>query len=189
MSVGLLSRNSATNPYQANELDSVASHASGTKWQERILVLAVVVALGAANTIAALIDTFREGLPTIDGYLFVGIASLIPFAMGVTGMLPLFTRRSPSYWIWSAGTIVAILPGLIVWLLYSLIPSPRVHNGAGQMHIFFLPIIHILYCIVPYLGAGFLALVVVPEDLSIEKQISQSLPVHANELDEDSQIE
>ena len=163
------SGNLAMNPYQSNQLDHVALHASGVKWHGRILVLAVVVALGVANTVAALIDTFREGFSTFDGNLFVGIATLIPFAIGVTGMLLLIAGRSFSYWIWSAGTVVAILPGLLVWLICSFIPSPRVHNGAGQMHIFFYPILHIAYCFVPYSGAGFLAFVAVPEAMSIMK--------------------
>lgn len=120
----------------------------------------MVSLVGIGNTSAALIDAYREGYPTLDGYLFIGIATLIPMAFGVAGMLILIVRRLTTYLLWSAGSFVALLPGLLVWSVCAAMPSPRIHIGAGQMHIFFLPVIHIGYCFLVYLGTGLLALVV-----------------------------
>ena len=121
-------------------------------------VLASVLGLG--NTAAALTDAYRERYPTFDGYLFIGIATQVPFAIGAVGIFTQILRRASSFWLWTAGTYVVILPGLLVWSFYASIPTPRTHMGAGQMHIFFLPFIHIGYCFVVYLVTGLLALFV-----------------------------
>ena len=126
----------------------------------RVSLLAIVSLVGIGNTSAALIDAYREGYPTLDGYLFIGIATLIPTVFGVAGMLFSIVRRFTTYVIWFAGSIVALLPGLLVLSFYAAMPTPRIYVGAGQMHIFFLPIIHIGYCFLVYLGTGLLALVV-----------------------------
>lgn len=125
----------------------------------RLSLLAMAVIAGIANISAALIDAYREGYPTSDGYLFVAIMTLIPIAIAVIGMLILIGSRLTTYLIWSTGTFVAVVPGLLVWSYCAALPSPRVHMGAGQMHIFFLPIIHIGYSLLVYFGIGLLVMV------------------------------
>ncbi len=58
----------------------------------RSLLLALVSFTGIGNTAAALIDAYHEGYPTLDGYLFIGIATLIPLVIGLIGMLVMIVR-------------------------------------------------------------------------------------------------
>ncbi len=126
----------------------------------RLSLLGMAVLAGIGNTSAALIDAYREGYPTLDGYLFIGITTMIPWVIGVMGMLLCFVRPFSTYSLWSLGTFVALLPGLLLWSVYTAMPSPRIHTGAGQMHIFFLPVIHIGYSFLVYLGTALLGFVV-----------------------------
>jgi hypothetical protein len=123
----------------------------------RVSLLGLVLLLGIGNLSAAFIDTYREGYPTRDGYLFIGIATLLPMMCGGAGMLCSFTRRLETYLIWTAGSVIALLPGFIVWSIFASIPTPRMHIGAGQMHLFFLPVIHVGYCYLVYLATGLIA--------------------------------
>jgi hypothetical protein len=150
-------RRSNSNPY---ERASNASQRFSVRSNLRLSLLAIVSLVGIGNTSAALIDAYREGYPTLDGYLFIGIATQIPMVLGVAGMLLSIARRFTTYLIWFAGSNVSLLPGLLVWAVCAAIPAPRIHIGAGQMHIFFLPVLHIGYCFLVYLGTGLLALVV-----------------------------
>lgn len=122
----------------------------------RLSLLGMSALTGIGNTSAALIDAYREGYPNVDGYLFIGIATMIPWVIGVTGMRLCFERPLSTYTHWSVGTFVALLPGLFVWILLGVKPS-SVHTGAGQMHIFLLPVIHIGYSLVVYLATALLA--------------------------------
>ena len=74
-------------------------------------------------------------------------------------MLILFSRQLKTYLIWSVGSFTALLPGPLVWSLYAAWPTPRIHMGAGQMYIFFLPVIHIGYSLLVYFGTGLLVIV------------------------------
>jgi hypothetical protein len=120
----------------------------------------MVTFVGIWNTSAALTDAYREGYPTLDGYLFIGTASLIPMAIGVVAMSIVIGRRLTTYLLWSAGSLVALLPGLLLWTVCAAMPTPRSGSGVGQMHIFFLPMIHIGYCSLVYFGTGLIAVVV-----------------------------
>lgn len=152
-------RRSDTNPYESSLHSPDVCRTKIQRPGLRFSVLAVAVLAGIGNTSAALIDAYREGYPTGDGYLFIGITTLIPISIAVIGMFILIGRRMLTYLIWSTGSIVAILPGLLAWSLCAALPSPRVHSGAGQMHIFFLPIIHIGYSLLIYSGTGILVMV------------------------------
>jgi hypothetical protein len=156
----VLNRRCNTNPYETNEHASDVSKELSVRSNFRVSLLALVSVVGIGNTCAALIDAYREGYPSLDGYLFIGIATLIPMAIGVAGMLLSIARRFKTYLVWSAGSLLALIPGLFVWSVCAAIPTPRIHMGVGQMHIFFLPVFHIGYCLIVYLGTGLLALVV-----------------------------
>jgi len=149
-----------TNPYETNGQAARSEKPIGVQSNWRIILLALVTLMGAGNTVTALMNAYRERYPTLDGYLFIGIATLIPYGVGAVGLLTQLARRSTMFWLWSMASIVALLPGLLLWSIYASFPTPRVHMGAGQMHIFFLPIIHIGYCFLVYLGAGLLALAI-----------------------------
>jgi hypothetical protein len=156
----LSNRRSNTNTFETNEIASVDSQSFNDRSNFRTKLLAMVALVGIGNTAVALTDAYREGYSSFDGYLFIGIATLIPMIIGIAGMLVSIVRHFTTYLIWSAGAMVAMLPGLLVWSAYAALPTPRNHMGAGQMHIFFLPVIHIGYCLLVYLGTGLLALVV-----------------------------
>jgi hypothetical protein len=153
-------RSSKSNPYESVEHVIDGAREINGFLSFRVLLLALVLIIGVGNTTVALVDAYREGYPTSDGYLFIGIATLLPTLVGGAGMLYAISRRFLTYLVWSIGTIVALLPGLIVWSACAVIPTPRVHMGAGQMHVFFLPVIHIGYCFFVYLAVGLLAQVV-----------------------------
>lgn len=116
--------------------------------------------IGLGITSAALIDASREGVKTLEGYLFVGIATTIPWVIGLIGMLFCFVRRLSTYSLWTVGTFVVLLPGLLLWTFYAARPSLRAYSGAGQMHIFLLPIVHIGYGLLIYSGTVLLGCVV-----------------------------
>ena len=161
MIVGVLSfRGTKTNPYETSKDAIAIAQSLRFRLRLRLSTFGMAALAGIGNTSAALIDAYREGYPTLDGYLFIGITTMIPWMVGVIGMLLCFMRPFPTYCLWSVGTFVALLPGLFLWTVCAAMPSPRIHTGAGQMHIFFLPVIHIGYSFLVYLGTALLGVVV-----------------------------
>jgi hypothetical protein len=149
-----------TNPYETKKHTTLYEKPVHVPLNQRVLVFALVTLIGVCNSGIALIDAYRERYPTVDGYLFIGIATLIPYGVGAIGMLTQFFHRSAKYWFWAVGSIVAQLPGLLIWSMCAAMPTPRMHLGAGQMHIFFLPIVHIGYSMFVYFGIGLLILAI-----------------------------
>lgn len=126
----------------------------------RLSLLGLAALIGLGNTSAALIDAYRVSYPTLDGYLFIGITTMIPWMIGIIGMLLCFLRPLSTYSLWTVGTFVALLPGVLLWTVYAAGPSPRLYTGAGQMHIFLFPVMHIGYSFFVYLGTALLGAVV-----------------------------
>ena len=157
---GVLSiKERVTNPYGVETLGVTNEAGNALQTMNRVIAFSIAIGMGLANTIAALIDAYREGYPTMDGYIFISVATQIPIWLGVLGMLVTIFRQTKSYWIWCGGVLVAMLPGLLIWTICALLPVPRLHSGAGQMHIFFLPIIHIAYSLLIYLGTALMTVV------------------------------
>lgn len=112
----------------------------------------LLVAVAVSTLAAAMVDSVREGYVWMGGLLFIGIASMTPSFIGV-----LVTRRlrnSVRVWIWLSGALIATLPMLGIWIIAALKPVPRQYVGAGQMHIFLLPVVHVVTSIPIYLLAG-----------------------------------
>ena len=79
MNLNVLSfRKSTTNPYDASPHAPSVKHATSFRPGLRFSLLAVAALAGLGNTTAALIDAYKERYPHLDGYLFIGITTVIP---------------------------------------------------------------------------------------------------------------
>lgn len=137
--------------------------------QQRIVTLVLVVSLAIINCVSASIDAKREGYPHLEGYLFFGIASVLPHLVGAMLMLTKLTGSAANYWLWSIATILAVLPGLPLWILCAIQPEPRNYISAGQMHIFLIPILHVAYSILVYFATWLIELAAKRETLNSAK--------------------
>ena len=158
-----------TNPYGVETIAEVNGGMRPLDMMKRGIALSGAIGIGVANNVAALVDAYREGYSAIDGYIFISVATQIPVLIGWLGMLATIFRKTKSYWIWFGGVLATTIPGLLIWTICASMPVPRLHTGAGQMHIFFFPIIHIAYCFLIYLGTALMT-AVVQSDIVLTEQ-------------------
>ncbi len=150
----LLDKTSAENPYSPPAKAPQRERRLSARVRFRYTTLAIVALACLLIPTIALIDAAREGYYEPVGFGFIALVAFLPGAIGFKAMLATRHRSSGVFLVWVVGTLIVILPGLVVWTICALQPVPRMHLGAGQMHIFFFPVLHLVGSVVVYLGTG-----------------------------------
>ncbi len=148
-----------TNPY---DISLCSPHDDCTRFRRsfmRLSMFALLLLLGVTNVLTAHVDAYKEGYRTADGYAFIAVTTFLPCAVGIAGMLRLNDRGWKIFLIWYAGSLTAMIPGVLIWLWYAVKPMPRIYEGKGQMHIFLFPMIHLGFSLIVYFTTALLVLV------------------------------
>ena len=137
------------NPYDPpTDITQQARH--GSRHAALFFFAAVLscVAIFALSTI----DQFRESYGPSVGLALFASSPIFPALL----LLAIAQRYQSAIWIaclWTTAVVVCF--GLLMHILYAIQPAPREYpDSAGQMHIFFTPVLHWLVALVSYAAFG-----------------------------------